>query len=97
MITLASTCDASAPVEFEGLVSLESSWDVCVSVGREGWVYVPDGPVRTEALSVWSQSVVSVLLLLLFTTILSQWDFSNGKSGCPPRGKPAATKLRYPT
>ena len=32
----------------------------------------------------------------LFTTALSQWDFSQGNSGCLPWVKPAATESRYP-
>ena len=32
-----------------------------------------------------------------FSAVLSEWDFSHGKSGCLPRGKPAATESRYPT
>ena len=36
-------------------------------------------------------------LLLLFTTVLCQWDFSMGNSGCLPRGKPTATQSRYLT
>ena len=42
--------------------------------------------------------VTFVFLLLLFTVVLSQWDFSHEKLGfCFSRGKPASSESRYPT
>ena len=41
--------------------------------------------------------LLDYFVLLLFATVLSQWNFSNGKFGCFPLGKPAASESRYPT